>query len=200
MTNHTTNDTPVHLCECGCGQPTSIAPANNKTRGWAKGQPIKYVHGHNRRRDVVARFWEKVNKDAPNGCWEWTGSRTRFGHGQLHVNGKAVLAHRFAWELTNGAIPNGMGICHHCDNPTCVNPAHLFLGTQADNSADMVKKDRSLRGTRHFNAKLTESQVAEIRCKYVRNVVTCRILADEYGVEMTTIHAIVRRKNWSHIP
>jgi hypothetical protein len=170
-----------------------------KSRGWVEGQPIRFVHGHNRHRPAVERFWEKVNKDAPNGCWEWTGSQMRSGHGQIHIDGKSVLVHRFVWELENGSIPADMEVCHHCDNPGCVNPSHLFLGTQTDNMADMMSKVRQARGSRHSQAKLTEAQVIEIRRRYVRGVITYKMLAAEYGVGPATIALIIQRKNWAHI-
>lgn len=83
---------------------------------------------------------------APSGCIEWTGYRSPAGYGKIRVGGKGILAHRFAWELVNGPIPPGMCVCHRCDNPPCCNVAHLWLGTQADNNADMYAKGRSASG------------------------------------------------------
>lgn len=88
---------------------------------------------------VGDRFWPHVAKSA--GCWEWTGSRHRNGYGQFYYRGPA-MAHRVSWELANGPVPDGMLVCHRCDNPPCVRPDHLFLGTQADNLVDMVSKGR----------------------------------------------------------
>jgi len=195
--NDTTQDASVKLCECGCGQPTPPAPHCNAKRGWVKGQPIQFIHGHNRRRPTVEHFWKKVNKDTPNGCWEWTGARLPFGHGQIAVNRKTQLAHRFSYELHIGPIPAGMEVCHHCDNPCCVNPAHLFLGTHADNMADMHQKKRRSRGR---TAILTEAKVVEIRQKYTPYVVTFRMLAAEYGVSIEAIANVIWRRNWKHVP
>ena len=89
---------------------------------------------------IDARFWSKVVK--ADGCWEWTAYRDPLGYGRLNVDGVPVLAHRLAYELEHGAIPDGMCILHRCDNPPCVNPDHLWLGTQADNSLDMASKGR----------------------------------------------------------
>ena len=91
----------------------------------------------------IARFWAKVRKT--DGCWLWTAGTfaRRYGYGQFGLNGHPHKAHRLAWEFTNGPIPEGLSVLHHCDNPPCVNPAHLFLGTRGDNTRDMMMKGRS---------------------------------------------------------
>lgn len=98
------------------------------------------------RRPIADRFWEKVVKSAdPNGCWGWTGTTQPFGHGRIAAPGvpaKMLMAHRVSWEIHHGAIPVDLRVLHHCDNPPCTNPRHLFLGTLSDNSRDMVKKGR----------------------------------------------------------
>ena len=85
-------------------------------------------------------FWAKIDKSGD--CWEWTGYRDRLGYGRLRVDGSLMLAHRVAWELEHGYISEGLNVCHHCDNPPCVRPNHLFLGTQRDNIKDSVHKGR----------------------------------------------------------
>jgi len=93
--------------------------------------------------DDIERFWKKVDKRSPDECWEWKGWRTgRNGYGQFIIQGHRFRAHRVAWELSTGISPNGLLVCHHCDNKPCCNPSHLFLGTVSDNARDMVKKGK----------------------------------------------------------
>lgn len=115
------------------------------------------------------RFWRRVEKT--NGCWIWRGSVISGGYGDVdeRIHGKRVFrirAHRLSWELANGPIPDGLHVCHKCDNPPCVNPDHLFLGTDADNSADKLAKGRQPRGAKAGPAKLIDSEVVEMRAAY----------------------------------
>lgn len=196
--NDTTQDAPVKLCECGCGQPAPLAPLTNRSLGWIKGQPLHFIRGHNRRRSVVERFWENVNKNTPNGCWEWMGAHHAAGYGLLYIGDSMKLTHRYSYELHWGEIPPGVFVCHHCDNPSCVNPAHLFLGNHDDNMADMTSKGRQNHGK--GSAKLTEAQVSEIRRAYERGSITHKELAAKYGVTREAISNIIQRRNWRHIP
>jgi hypothetical protein len=146
----------IKLCECGCGQAVSFAPHTDPKKGWVKGQPLRFVNGHHtkgkvlQRVDPAIRFWKKVDKNGPihpvlgTACWVWTGYKMPFGHGQLTISKdeSCVLTHRFSWELHHGPIPEGIKVCHRCDNPPCVRPDHLFLGTQKDNIQDAIKKGR----------------------------------------------------------
>ena len=141
----------------------------------------------------VANFWSKVDKSSD--CWNWTGSKSKgYGHLQCGV-GSPVRAHRFSWVLHNGGIPDGMVVCHRCDNRSCVNPEHLFLGTVADNNHDMVAKGRLVRSAGESNgqSKLTREQVRAI---YV-DTRPYPVIAAEYGIHRTAVGLIRRRQMWA---
>jgi hypothetical protein len=134
------------------------------------------------------------------GCWEWNGKpRGKFGYARIQVNGVAKPAHRAVYEVLVGPVPDHLHVCHQCDNPKCVNPAHLFVGTQADNIQDMVTKGRQARGERISTAKLTAEQVTEIRRLYVPRKMGSHRLARRFGVSKVTIQRILNRKIWQHI-
>lgn len=150
---------------------------------------------------VSKRFWSKVKKTS--GCWSWTAYKNPNGYGMFRhtTHGMMKLSHRVAWELKNGKIPDGMNCLHRCDNPPFVRPSHLFLGTQADNYMDMVKKGRANRavGERLGFAKLTEAEVKEIRKKYIPHKYSTYRLALEYKVGNSAIWKIVSRNTWKHV-
>jgi len=150
--------------------------------------------------EQLVRFFAKIDRRGDDECWEWTGGRFHYGHGAFKAGGKTSGAHRFAWAIANGPIPPGMFVCHHCDNPPCVNPAHLFVGTQADNDGDRTAKGRDARGEAHGMAKLTDGDVAEIRRLYKSAGLLQREIGRLYGVDPTMVSLIVRRRNWKHVP
>lgn len=136
--------------------------------------------------------------DKSGDCWIWTGHKKASGHAQINRNGKHEYAHRIAWELANGPIPEGMQICHKCDNPPCCNPDHLFLGTQRDNMADKVSKGRQIRGSAAGKSNLTERDVVIIRERHAAGE-TFKLIARDYDVTDAAVRHIVNRKNWKHV-
>lgn len=152
---------------------------------------------------LEVRFWAKVDRRGPDECWPWTAAKV-FGYGVIggttrSPNKQVLSAHRVSWELHNGPIPGGAHVLHHCDNPPCVNPAHLFLGDDQANVADKVAKGRTPCGERHHRASFTEADVVAIRSRYAAGVLQ-RDLAAEYGVNQQTISGIVTRRAWRHVP
>lgn len=158
----------------------------------------------------ITRFWSKVGFTAnPNKCWEWQAYRNPRGYGSFGltktVGSHAILAHRAAWELTYGEIPDGLFICHHCDNRACCNPSHLFISTNQDNVNDMVNKGRNSKGTKHAlnrigekngNHKLTAKEVKYIRERYAMGGISYKELGREMGISKPTIGHIIRREIW----
>lgn len=155
------------------------------------------------RLSLEQRFWAKVNKtDSVDDCWEWTAYKNSQGYGQFRKEGRGgqALAHRVSYELNVGSIPDGLLVCHKCDNPSCTNPNHLFLGTVKDNMADKMAKGRakSLSGELHGRAKLTTSQVKEIRDRLATGEAQTLIAAD-YGIAQRTVSRIKNADSWAHV-
>lgn len=144
------------------------------------------------------RFSAKVRSGGPDECWLWLASKLPSGYGFFGWRGRVRLAHRVAWELDTGQEPPPwLCVCHRCDNPACVNPAHLFLGTKADNAADRDAKGRQARqrGETNGKAKLTEAQVLAIRAAPG----LLREIASDFGVTQQVISQIKRREIWRHL-
>lgn len=145
-------------------------------------------------------FWQHVERRGPDDCWPFNGSTSDVNYGSVRWAGRTQRAHRIAYTLAYGQIPDGLNVLHSCDNPPCCNPAHLFLGTQAENSADMIRKNRVNRtarfiGAAHPRAKLTEEAVFEAR--WLRKAgMPWRRLAARFGVSKTTITAAVIGRTW----
>jgi hypothetical protein len=158
------------------------------------------------------RFWAKTKPDGD--CLIWTGMVSHYGYGLIKIAGKRHVASRVAWELTNGAIPPGLFVCHRCDRRACVQPHHLFLGTAADNSRDMVEKGRSAKGEKCWahnrpdevrgelnpRAKLTEKDVREIRREWEADPGHPTRIGRRYGITAPAVNRIVKRLTWKHVP
>lgn len=149
------------------------------------------------------KFFTKFVK-SENGCWEWNGAKRWNGYGKFSHYKKTILAHRFSYEFYFGPIEEGFFVLHKCDNRGCVNPEHLFIGTQKDNMIDMVSKDRhakvKIKCSCELNpkSKLKINDIDEIIAKY-KNGLSSRKIASEYNVSKTMILNIVNGKNWIHI-
>lgn len=143
---------------------------------------------------LADKFNAGHTKLGPDDCWEWSRLRDKDGYGETNYKGRRVMAHRVSWQLSNGPIPAGFCVCHTCDNPPCVNPSHLFLGTPADNN-----RDRSLKGrTGTPNARFSPQEVLEIRASFAE----CGSLSEvgrRFGTSATTVANIVKLKSWRNI-
>ena len=137
------------------------------------------------------RFWSKVDVGDPRECWEWLAGM-QGSYGSFWINYQTWYAHRVAWVLTYGPIPEGLCVCHHCDNQACCNPYHLFLGTIADNNLDALRKGR-------LRTKLTEEEASEIRELYTTGKYSQLEIADEFGVSRCHVSRIINRQTWKHI-
>lgn len=180
------NQTATRPCACGCGQ---------HPKGW----DAQYVAGHRPPRPLAERLWSRIRK-TDGGCWEFTGAchPTR-GYGQLGRGRRGeglVDAHRAAWEVTYGPIPDGLVVRHKCDNRPCCNPDHLELGTHQDNSDDKVTRNRQARGRALPQSRLSDEQVRSIRSRYVAQfgppklggrASNAQLLADEFGVSRSYV-------------
>ena len=132
---------------------------------------------------ILQRFWQKVNKATDDACWEWTATQNYKGYGRFKLNGKMESAHRVSWRIHNGAIPEGLHVCHHCDNPACVNPSHLFTGTNKDNMMDKVMKGRA--GGRR-SVFITHNHETKSIAEWAR----------ETGLSRQVIHARIFKFDW----
>lgn len=145
-------------------------------------------------------FWSLVARGGEQDCWEWQGLRHYKGYGEIAVaRRRHEKAHRVAWTLTHGPIPEGLCVLHRCDNPPCCNSAHLRLGTNLENVEDAVTKGRRAIGERAGRAKLTETDVLAIRAAHSRGEAFTATLATKYGISSRHVSAIVRHESWRHI-
>lgn len=191
-----------HCEQCGAEFVTHLSKV---AKGYGRFCGRACAYRHHRRGPLAERFWPKVDKRGPmhpyqralGPCWLWTGGMLVSGYGQIRgENGEYYNTHRVSWQLAYGPIPDGLEICHSCDNPPCCNPTHLFLGDRADNAADMAAKGRSIWGTRNHFARLDDERVGEIYRLWHAGGVTQEELASQYGVHRNTIYRIIYRKTW----
>lgn len=144
----------------------------------------------------MQRFWRRVaTDDSEDNCWEWQGCLLNTGYGSVGRNGKSVSTHRAAYEMTKGTIPDGLCVCHRCDNRKCVRPSHLFLGTPQDNAKDRDNKRRQPRGNTHGRAKVTQEQADEIRILSGAGQ-DRKSLAARFGIHTSQIGRIIRGDAW----
>jgi hypothetical protein len=190
-------DVAQRICSVdGCGRPhRSKSYCHRHYQRW-----LKYGDALPEALTPAGRFWAKVERRGDDECWEWQGGRIDNGYGVARTaDGRKTTAQRVAWEMANGPIPDGLHVCHRCDNRPCVNPAHLFLGTRLENQADMVAKGRSPRGERQGQSVLTERLVIEIRAR-AQSGESQRSIAADLGVSQSCIWTVVTRKRWGHVP
>lgn len=157
-----------------------------------------------RNKSLEDKFWEKA-KEVNSGCWEWQASRNKKGYGNFylsvgHSKDKHCLAHRMSWILTYGEIPDGLQVLHDCDNPSCVNPEHLFLGTNDDNVQDKIQKGRmrTLRGEESPSSKLTEAKVRKMR-ELKNKGYSYAELGRKFNVDTSTARYVCIGKLWKHV-
>ena len=148
--------------------------------------------------DIREWFWTQVFK-TDFGCWIWFGPRWNNGYGTCRVGGKKRKAHRVAYLLHYGVLPSNKIVCHDCDVPMCVNPEHLFLGTDQDNATDSMLKGRKPSGEGHALSKLTDETVLEIRRRFENGTLKFREMARSLGVKHQTVLAVAHGKTWKHV-
>lgn len=193
-------------CRGPCGRTLPLSAFHRNGRKWigrcgeCRNASLRAARHAGRHALMVRKFWSKVQRADDGACWPWIGALNNRGYGTILRNGWARAAHRASWILANGPIPDGLCVLHRCDNPPCVNPAHLFLGTNADNIADMVAKRRQAPpqlGSANPSAKLTEAQVVGIRQRLASGEGRTA-LAAEFCVTYMVISMVERRRSWRH--
>lgn len=188
------------VCECGIHRVvygTTVKNGKSKSCGCLKSEvnsTMMKVMRLKQSGTLEQRFFSRFAK-LKNGCWQWRAHTDKDGYGVLPGDSKNTRAHRFSYEFHKGKIPDGMVVCHSCDNPGCVNPEHLFTGTTKDNAQDALKKQRHYVGEKNGRSKLTEQQVKNILVSPLNGPE----LAEMYGVDRATINSIKRRSTWKHL-
>ena len=204
------SDSIVRDCR-HCGKNFNVKPCSPNKRYCSYACHLAYRRSPE---SIAERFWAKADKNGPvpphrpelGQCWMWTGHREKRGTGYGHFSparrsggGHSIRAHRFSYELTYGEIDDSMCVLHRCDNPPCCNPAHLFLGTHADNASDKVSKGRACRGETHGRRRLSAETVLEIRALYAAGGICHREISERFTVSQGQVSNILSRKSWAHL-
>lgn len=153
--------------------------------------------------EQILAFWMLVSKSDGDGCWTWQGAKgtkMRYGVMSLGARGSVEYTHRISWMIANGPIPEGLCVLHSCDNPPCVRPDHLFLGTRTDNMTDKVRKGRQHRGEATCGVVLTDAKATEALELYASGEISVWDLAQHFGVTEATMRALVNGQTWAHVP
>ena len=186
-------------CLCECGNIKTVL-RNNLVSGSTQGCGcVKWPKGEEYTNKLKKRFYNKYQENG--GCWIWTGSLNVWGYGVIRVNRKNMLAHRISWIIHEGDIPEDLLICHTCDNPACVNPKHLWLGSNKDNMTDMYLKNRSNqpKGEKHALCKLNDKKVFKIRSLYKPRIYPANRIAKEFNVSEVCVYNIIYKRTWKHL-
>lgn len=179
---------------------TKMAQMAGCSRGTIINQMKWFSIPRRKRVPLIDRFWSRVDIRDDDECWEWRAGKKKGGYGSITISGtKQGIAHRVSWQIHNGPIPKGLCVLHKCDNRSCVNPRHLFLGTKADNSADMTAKGRRAYGAQTNRTKLTDNDVIEIRRIREKDGLTYQKIADGFGIGISTVRSIICRETWTHL-
>ncbi len=150
------------------------------------------------RKDIRQRFYSHIIVNSDNECWEWQGAKDHKGYGRSYYKGKTVSASRLSWILEHGDIPEDMHVLHTCDNPVCINPNHLFIGTNLDNKIDQQNKGRTSHGEQHWNHKLNAEKVIGIRVMKQCKIRT-GLIAKFYSISMSTVCDVIARRTWKGV-
>ncbi len=162
----------------------------------------RLIHKFDQKSDAsMQRFICEASRKSETGCWEWSLAKGAGGYGVQYFRGKTHKAHRMSWTVFKGQIPEGVLVCHQCDNPQCVNPSHLFLGSHADNRADAVAKNRVFRpiGVLAPACILSERVVRNMRATYASGRVTMKQIAERFRCSVPNVYRIISRQTWKHI-
>lgn len=147
----------------------------------------------------ISRFWSHVKKSTTADCWEWQAFKLPGGYGKFQHSGRSLLAHRVALQIRIGPIPKGMLACHSCDNRSCCNPEHLFIGSYSDNRRDCDDKGRHAHGSKSPASRTNEADVIQMRLDYAAGGYSFVTLGAKYGIGHSTVEEILKRRTWKHV-